>query len=133
MPETGVQRRFYEEIDRSGDFKVGDLCRMADYFSVSPAAMALRLESLGLIPRGSWDLISDSRVRVRDIKEEAGVCEAPYQDSVEAYPKRYKLLAVEAFQEEKITEGQLAMLLRCSRVQAREIADQCARDGGNGT
>lgn len=135
MPEAGVQRRFYEEVERTGDFKVADLCRMADYFAVSLMALALRLESLGLIPRGSWDQISESRVPVRTLKQEAGIYPSHEDDSVEPYPQRYKLLAVQAFVDEKITEGQLAKLLRCSRIQAREIVEQCSEtsDDGDGT
>ncbi len=126
MPETGVQRRFYDEIERSGDFKVADLCRMADYFVTSMQAMALRLESLGLIPRGSWDAISEARVPMNKLKQEAGIEPTANHDSIEPYPQRYKLLAVEAFEKELITEGQLARLLRCSRIQAREIVEQCS-------
>jgi hypothetical protein len=37
--------------------------------------------------------------------------------------------------DEKITEGQLAKLLRCSRIQAREIVEQCSEtaDDEDGT
>lgn len=126
MPEGGVQRRFYEALERSGDFKVADLCRMADYFAVSMQAMAVRLEGLGLIPRGSWDTISEARVPVKDLKLEAGIEQTTNHDSLTPYPERYKLLAVQAFEEEKITEGQLAHLLRCSRIEAREIVEQCS-------
>ncbi len=135
MPKAGVQRRFYEEVERSGDFKVGDLCRMADYFAVSPMTMALRLEALGLIPRGSWDQIAESRVPVRSLKKEAGIQPSEEDDSVEPYPHRYKLLAVQAFEDEKLSEAQLARLLRCSRIQAREIVEQCSetKDDGDGT
>lgn len=126
MPEAGVQRRFYEEVERTGDFKVGDLCRMADYFAVSMMAMAIRLESVGLIPRGSWDQISESRVPVRVLKEEAGIRPTEDGDEFDPYPQRYKLLAVQAFLDEKISEGQLAKLLRCSRIEAREIVEQCS-------
>ncbi len=125
MPETGVRRRFYEELERSGDFKVGDLCRMADYFSVSLMAMALRLEALGLIPRGSWDAIAEAKVPARELREEAGVGYVHVRDSLDAYPERYKMLAVQAFESEQITEGQLAKLLRCSRIEARGIVAQC--------
>jgi hypothetical protein len=62
---------------------------MADYFCASLMAMALRLESLGLIPRGSWDRMSGSRVPVRSLKQEAGIY-SPHDDSVEPYPQRYK-------------------------------------------
>ena len=126
MPEAGVQRRFYDEVERTGDFKVGDLCRMADYFAVSMMAMALSLESVGLIPRGSWDQISASRVPVRVLKEEAGIKPLQDGDAFDPYPQRYKLLAVQAFLDEKISEGQLAKLLRCSRIEAREIVEQCS-------
>jgi Zn-dependent peptidase ImmA (M78 family)/DNA-binding XRE family transcriptional regulator len=126
MPEAGVQRRFYEDLERSRDFKVGDLCRMADHFAVSLMAMALRLESIGLIPKGSWDQISDSRVPVRVLKQEAGILPSPDSDSAEPYPQRYKLLAVQAFLDDKISEGQLSKLLRCSRIDAREIVELCS-------
>ncbi len=134
MPEAGVQRRFYEELERSGDFKVGDLCSMADYFAVSFMAMTLRLESIGLIPRGSWDQIGGAGVQVGELKQEAGGEALADDDSVEAYPQRYKMLAVQAFVDDKITEGQLAKLLRCTRIEAREIVEQCsaASDDGDG-
>jgi Zn-dependent peptidase ImmA (M78 family)/DNA-binding XRE family transcriptional regulator len=124
MPDAGVQRRYYEEVERSGDFKVGDLCRMADYFSVSLMAMTLRLEFLALIQKGSWDRISESRVPVRTLNHEAGLRQREEFDSLEAYPLRYKHLVVEAFVEEKITEGQLSKFLRCSRIEARDIVEK---------
>jgi Zn-dependent peptidase ImmA (M78 family)/transcriptional regulator with XRE-family HTH domain len=126
MPEVGVRRRFYEEVDRTGDFKVGDLCRMADFYDVSLMAMALRLESLNLIPDGSWDEIQASRVPVNALQREAGVEEEQDMDSLAPYPERYRLLAVQAFKEEKVSEGQLARLLRTSRIHARDIVARCS-------
>lgn len=132
MPEAGVQRRFYEEIERTHDFKVSDLCRIADYFGVSLAAMALRLESLSLIPRGSWDAVTDARVPLRALKTAAGVepREAPLP---QRYPQRYKLLAVHAYVDRKISEGQLAKFLRCSRIEAREIVERSLVLDADGT
>jgi Zn-dependent peptidase ImmA (M78 family)/DNA-binding XRE family transcriptional regulator len=124
MPEPGVQSRFYEEAQRTGDFKVGDLCRMAQYFGVSVMAMASRLESMGLIPRGSWDGVSRSRVPIRALRQEAGVYELSLRESTDPFPQRYKSLAVQAFVEGRITEGQLARHLRCSRIDARETVEQ---------
>jgi len=126
MPEAGVQRRFYEEVERKSDFNVGDLCRMADYYAVSLMAMTLRLESLNLIGRGSWDSIKGAGVAVKDLKREAGVEDQPEVDSGETFPDRYKLLAVQAWADDKISTGTLAKLLRCSLVEAREIAYRCA-------
>lgn len=124
MPASGVQRRFYEEMERTGDFKVGDLCRMAQYFGTSVMAMALRLEALGLIPRGGWDQISSSRVPIRELQQEAGIEPLPDRESIDRYPQRYKSLAVQAFVGGKISEGQLARILRCPRIEAREIVEQ---------
>lgn len=134
MPEVGVQRRFYDDVDRTGDFKVGDLCRMADFYAVSLVAMTLRLESLGLIPRGSWDGIKASRAPEAALQRDAGTAHARELDSSDLYPKRYKMLAVLAFNMEKLSEGELARLLRCSRIRAREIVEQLSAapdDGAN--
>jgi len=124
MPEVGLRRRFYDDVDRTGDFKVGNLCRMADFFAVSLMAMALRLESLNLLPRGSWDTIKGSGVPVSALRRESGVIPSQDEDSVELYPKRYKSLAIQAFNAEQLSEGELARLLRCSRIRAREIVEE---------
>src|SRR5690606_15747171 len=115
------------DIERSGDFKVGDLCRMADYFAVSMEAMAIRMEALKLIPAGSWNEISEARIPARELRAEIGITSDFELDLTDDYPQRYKLLAVQAFENEKITEGQLARLLRCSRIQAREIVGECLK------
>jgi len=135
MPEAGVQTRFYEEVDRTGDFNVGDLCRMAELYGVSLNAMALRLEALGLIPRGSWDNIQETRVAVGTLRREAGIEPATDKDSVEPYPARYRMLAVQAYKNDKLSEGQLARLLRCSRIEAREVVEQLSEitDDADGT
>ena len=126
MPEAGVRRSFYEEVERKSDFNVGDLCRMADYYAVSLMAMTLRLELLALIARGSWDLIKAGGVAIQALKREAGVQARPDEDSVDMFPERYKLLAVQAWASDKISIGTLAKLLRCSLVDAREIAYKLA-------
>ena len=122
MPEAGVQRRFYEEVESKSDFNVGDLCRMAEYFAVSLMAMTLRLESLSLIGRGSWDSIKESGVAIKALRRQSGVQDQPDLDSAETFPDRYKLLAIQAWASEKISIGTLAKLLRSSLVEAREIA-----------
>lgn len=125
MPETGIHQRFYEEVDRTGDFTVGDLCRIADFYRVSLHAMTWRLEGLGLLPKGSWDEINATKVPVAQIRREAGIKLLTEHASIDRYPQRYKLLAVQAFLAEKLSEGQLAKLLRVSRIEAREIVDEC--------
>ena len=40
------------------------------------------------------------------------------------FPDRYVFLAVQAFDQGQLSEGELASLLRCDRVSAREIINQ---------
>jgi len=40
------------------------------------------------------------------------------------FPQRYLFLAVQAYDKGELSEGELASLLRCDRVSAREIVQQ---------
>lgn len=121
MPSEGVQRRFHDTYQQKGDVNVGDVLRIADYYGVSLMAMVLRLESLGLVKRGSWDSIKASGARVQDIRAASGLEETAEKDSVEVFPDRYLILAVEAWSAEKITTSQFAKLIRKPIIEAREF------------
>jgi Zn-dependent peptidase ImmA (M78 family) len=120
MPMTGVRRHFQDVYNMSGDFQVGDLVRLSSLYASSVQATALRLESLGLLPRGSWDFLVEQGFKANLVKREMNLGE-PTADRDSPYPERYKLLAVHAFLQGKITETQLARFLRCDRIEAREI------------
>jgi len=119
MPATSVRRRFLDVVSSTNDFQVADLCRLAHAYFVSVEAMAYRLEKLGLVPKGRADLLRESRLPVREAKERLRLSPHPVND--DPYPERYKALAVYAYEQEKISEGQLARFLHCDRVTAREI------------
>ncbi len=131
MPATSVRRRFLEIVNTTKNFLVSDLCRLAHAYFVSVEAMAYRLERLDLLPRGTADHLKESKLPVRAAKEELHLSPHPITDA--PYPERYKFLAVHAYDQEKITEGQLASFLRCDRVTAREIVQECltSRDVGD--
>jgi len=123
MPATAVRQRFHDIVATTNDFQVADLCRLSHFFIVSVEAMAIRLEQLGLIPRGSWSLIKESKFAPR---QAAVLLDLPaHHDKLDYYPERYKYLAVHAFEQEKISEEQLAHFLRCDPVTAREIVMEC--------
>jgi Zn-dependent peptidase ImmA (M78 family)/DNA-binding XRE family transcriptional regulator len=123
MPVTSVRHRFHETVTTTGDFQMADLVRLSHYYFVSVQAMALRLEGLGLIPRNSSDIFEESRFAVRRAQE---LLQLPsLRETGDPYPERYKFLAVHAFEQGKLSEGQLARFLRCDRTTAREIVDQC--------
>jgi Zn-dependent peptidase ImmA (M78 family)/DNA-binding XRE family transcriptional regulator len=123
MPATTIRGRFHEIVNTTNDFQVADLCRLNNFYFVSVEAMTLRLEGLGLIPKGCWSHIKESRFEVR---KASATLELPtHRETKDAFPERYKFLAVHAYEQEKITEGQLARFLRCDPVTAREVVAQC--------
>ena len=120
MPTVGLRRRF-NELSRSaeGRVTVADICRVAHHYSVSVEAMMLRLEELQLLPGGTWERLRDRGFKVREAQAQLGLTRRSHSDTV--LPHRYQLLAVRAYEEEKLTEGELARLLRADRVSARRI------------
>jgi len=123
MPAASVRQRFHEIVAVSNDFQVADLCRLSHYYFVAVEAMALRLEQLQLIPKGSWALIKESKFAPR---QAAALLDLPaHEETADYYPERYKFLAVHAFEHEKISEEQLAHFLRCDPVSARGIVREC--------
>jgi Zn-dependent peptidase ImmA (M78 family)/transcriptional regulator with XRE-family HTH domain len=123
VPATGVRAAFFEVVGSHGDFQVADLCRISSFYQVSIQAMTLRLESLSLIRKGTWDLLREQGFKAEAAKRSLDLVRERTND--EPYPARYKYLAVLAFREGKISEGQLARFLRTDRVAAREVVQRC--------
>lgn len=122
MPRTGVRRYAAEIVRSSGDFQVADLCRLAQIFYVSVQAMALRLEQLKLISEGSYDYLLERGFKPQTARSELGLEERSESDS--PFPTRYLVLALRAFDEELISEGQLARFLRTDRIEARRLVSE---------
>jgi Zn-dependent peptidase ImmA (M78 family)/DNA-binding XRE family transcriptional regulator len=123
MPSTSVRHNFNEIVAATNDFQVANLCRLSHFYFVSVEAMTLRLEKLGLIPKGTRDFLKEARFKVR---EAARILELPLHLVTDAdYPERYKFLAVHAYDRGEISEGQLARFLRCDPVTARGIVTEC--------
>ena len=119
MPATGLRRRFYQ-ISRAteGNVTTAEICRLANYYFVSVEAMMLRLEGLNLLPRGTWERLRDRGFKVREAQEQLGLVAYPHDD--DPLPLRYKLLAVQAYEEDELTEGELCRLLRQDRLSTRQ-------------
>ncbi len=123
MPTSSVRKRFQEIVTTTGDFQVADLCRLSHFYFVSVEAMALRLEQLSLMPKGTWRALKESGLAPRQAQ---AMLELPSQPvSNQPYPERYKFLAVQAFEQGKISQGQLGRFLRCDPLAAREIVAAC--------
>ncbi len=122
MPSTSVRRRFNQIVNESGDFQIADLCRLSHFYYVSVEAMTLRLEGLGLIPKGVRDHLKESRFEVRRAVQMLNLQQHPVTD--DRFPDRYVFLAVQAFDQGELSEGELASILRCDRVSARETVNK---------
>jgi Zn-dependent peptidase ImmA (M78 family)/DNA-binding XRE family transcriptional regulator len=122
MPASSVRQRFNDIVNTTGDFKGADLRRLSHFYFVSVEAMALRLEQLGLIQRGSWQFLKESNFSPSETAKILRLQPQPIND--EPFPERYKYLAVAAFEREDIGIGDsdLAYYLRCDIARAREIA-----------
>jgi Zn-dependent peptidase ImmA (M78 family)/DNA-binding XRE family transcriptional regulator len=123
MPASSVQQRFNNIVSSSGDFQVADLCRLSHFYFVSVEAMCLRLEQLGLTPKGMWQSLKESGLAPRTAATLLALPSHP--ENNQPYPERYKYLAVHAFEDGKISQGQLSRFLRCDPVSARETVAQC--------
>jgi len=130
MPASGVRRRFLEhERERPQGITYGDLCRLAHSYLVSLEAITRRLEELRLIPLATWERLRQERFRVYEAKQILGLESAAHTDDAPFSP-RYIALAVEAWQQGELSEGQLAHILRVDRLGARELA-LAAADGSD--
>ena len=118
MPSTGLRRKF-NELSRAVDGKItaAEICRLAHHYFVSVEAMMLRLEELRLLPPGTWDRLRDRGFKVQEARTQLGLIPRPKCDGL--LPLRYLLLAVRAYEDGNLTEGELARLLRVDRVSAR--------------
>lgn len=118
LPAVGVQKRFTDKC-RAGRFTPVDLFSLARHFEVSFQAMTLRLEDLRLLPKGSYDKITKSQIRPRDLArhEPHPLPSAPRRK----LPERYVALAVAAYDQEKLSEGELAKYLDTDIADARRV------------
>jgi Zn-dependent peptidase ImmA (M78 family) len=123
MPAAGLSRRFHDLAARRGAVAtVADLLTLAHQYFVSAEAMARRLEDLRLVRSGTWDHLRQQGFRVHEARQILGL--VPHQASTDALPARYQFLAIQAFMQESISEGQLARFLRTDRVSARRLVQQ---------
>jgi Zn-dependent peptidase ImmA (M78 family)/DNA-binding XRE family transcriptional regulator len=132
MPASGLRRRFLElERERKKGVTYGDLCRLAYFYSVSMEAITRRLEELRLIPAGTQDRLRLERFRVGEAQQLLGL-DAIHKDD-EVFSPRYIALAVEAWQQGDLSEGQLARTLRTDRLGARGIIQKLERSAADGS
>ena len=121
MPATGVRRRFAEHLrDKGAHFSAADLIAMARFYAVSFQGMTLRLEELQLLSAGTYRKLVQRNFRPLVAQKQMGL--RPVRENAERWlPQRYERLALEAYAQELLSEGELANYLHCDRISAREL------------
>lgn len=119
MPTSGLVRQFNRIRQTQERFTPADLCTLAYYYGVSVEGLTRQLEGLKLLPSGTWDKLRDSGFKVQKAQQELGLKPIPANEDMT--PKRYSYLALYAYNQELITEGQFAHFLRVDRLKARQI------------
>jgi Zn-dependent peptidase ImmA (M78 family)/DNA-binding XRE family transcriptional regulator len=122
MPTSGLLRRFHDLSSARGSFTTTNLFSLAHYYGVSLEALAYRLEGLALLPTGTWDRLRDRGIKVRKVQQDLGLQEAAHHS--DQLPFHYQLLAIDALEQGKITEGRFAEFLQVDRLEARRIAEK---------
>lgn len=126
MPQAGLSRRFNEMKRSRGDFTIADLCTLAAYYVVSVESLTRRLEELRLVPTGTWEKVRDAGLRVDEARALLNLPAPKVPEDL--LPPRYVFLAVGAYQDGQVSEGQLARFLRVDRLEARRVAAVVASD-----
>jgi Zn-dependent peptidase ImmA (M78 family)/DNA-binding XRE family transcriptional regulator len=120
MPAAAVRARYRDMCEEQGKFSARSLVYLARSFYVAPEAMARRLEQLRLFKKGTFDALRMSGLDSSAVRRMVGESSAPEQPRL---LPRYTLIALEAYEKELISEGELARMLRIGRIEARELVD----------
>lgn len=121
MPTNGITQRFNVIYQVQGKVTPADLVKFAHYYGVSFETMLRRLEGMQLIPSGLWERLKARGFKVQEAQQKLGLESIP--ESTEQFPKRYIELAVEAYDQGELSEGELAKYLKTDLLTARTIAN----------
>lgn len=120
LPSSGVQKRFAEKC-RLGKFTPVDISNLARVFGVSFQAMTLRLEELRLLPRGTYDKIKHSGLRISELGGRAAAEPRRSAAASLGLPERYIALAISAYDNGQLSEREFANTLATDIATARAV------------
>ena len=132
-PARTVMQRFRDMTQGASRLTRRHVILLAHAFGISREAMVRRLEELNLTKSGTWDWFrANGGITNDQAKQVLGDLAGMDMDSIDAKRPttlRLNLLAAEAWQQELLSEGQLARLLHLDRVALREILDGVEAEG----
>ena len=126
LPSSSLMRQFNNLKVKYGKVTPAALCDLANYYGVSFEALCRRLEQLNLIKTGTLDKLKANGFKVREAQKQLGI--EPLSSRDHKFPRHYLILAIDAFDNELISEGQFAHFLQLNRIQARRMAETLRSD-----
>ncbi len=120
MPAPAIRRHYQETISENDKFSPRSLIFLTQKFHVSLEAMVRRLENLSLFPKGSYESLRKRGLSPKILPEVLG---EQKQDIHTLSLPRYIYLAVEAYERDLVSEGQLSDMFELSRIEVREMID----------
>ena len=127
-PATAVRRKAKELKDLFGQFSVRQLLMTAVFFNISIEAMTRRLESLAMLPQGTYDSLRKQGVGLEHRRRVAEEMSVPEEN--QPFTPRSLLLAGVAYERELLSEQQIASMLELNLVDVRRALQE--RDGHAG-
>lgn len=124
-PATMVRRKAKELKNMFSQFSVRQLLMMAVFFNISIEAMTRRLESMNMLPVGTYESLRKQGIGLKHRHQVAAEMSVP-QD-VQPFTPRSLLLAGIAYERELLSEQQIASLLELNLVDIRRALQE--RDG----
>jgi Zn-dependent peptidase ImmA (M78 family)/DNA-binding XRE family transcriptional regulator len=132
-PARAVKQKFQEVTASSDHLTRRHVIVLSHFFGISRESMVRRLEELGLTKPGTWDWFqANGGIKDEQARQVLGDLAAPDMHKADAdrpTTLRLNLLAAEAYQQELLSEGQLARLLCLDRIELREILDGLEIEG----
>ena len=125
MPGAAVRRKAHELKDLFGTFSIRQLLMLAIFFSVSIEAATRRMESLGLLSRGTYTRLKSQRIGNEHRRR---VAEENLADEGPAFSPRTLMMAGVAYDRELLSEQQLASMLELSLVEVRSALEEQQHD-----
>jgi Zn-dependent peptidase ImmA (M78 family)/transcriptional regulator with XRE-family HTH domain len=127
-PAAAVRRKAKELKELSGEFSVRQLLMLALFFGVSIEAMTRRMESLELLPQGTYESIRDQGIGLEHRQRVAE--EMAVEEEARPFTPRTLLLASAAYNRELLSEQQIASMLELNLVDVRRALQEAEADDG---
>lgn len=129
MPTSGLTRRMNDILLTKAVIAPADLSTLAYYYGVPVATMTLRLEQMKFLAPAAWPKPHSGIAKVREAQQQLMFETTPAKN--EGLPVRYQYLALDAFDNALITEGQFARFLGTDRMEARLLAEMLRQQSGD--